>query len=1511
MLFVFIAIILLSCVGYIAIQTPYVKNKIAHIGLEELNKEFGTDISVEKVEIDWKNDIIMHSVVAKDHHQYPFINIPKLQGDISIIDLIKYLYSQDWNFKNLDFDNVTLVEPRVEIITYQGETHNNLSNFISKFSNDKPASGDPFIFKSNFDLQKGLVKMYNENSDKDTLWAKEVNIVLKKFKTEGSVINGQLEKLSSLIEQDDQKVNIKKLSTAFLFSQDSLDLPNIQLLTDNSTLDANLTLKYQTTEDFKNFANLVQWEGSIQEGSHVSGNLLEFFLPTWDSDSDYFVQSDIRGTLNNLELEGLMAHSEKVKIQSPLLHLKQISSSDDFQIESKQVHAIADENSLVRLLPTSIGGKLKNTINELGTLDYNGAVLVNRQEINADGVLISQLGVLDIDAILQDYSGHNPTYRGNLIAKNATLTPLVKSPKIRNFNGDLDFSGSGFTLENADINLKGTIQQIGIENFNLQQLGLDVHFANQIVKGEFRSKDPHNDLMAKGLVNLQSSKIKADLEGEVYNLVLNQYSELTSNTQVQGKFNIQAEASNLDDLVGQLHFENVIYQSPEKVMAFSSIDIETYFDKKDRILKIFSPQNIRGKLSGRFNLEDIPVMFQNGISNLIVGMNPIRNLKDKYLFMDVDLEDNLMDLFFPKLSLQEGSNILGTYDGSTNDLILNLTAQRMSYEKLLADSVNLIINTDNPSKQIDLKLGNLSYDTYALQDLYTKGYLKNDTLRVENSFRVNGKNGQMVQLNVFQTTSDEELFIGIENSHFEVNGIQWLIDYNKEKNTNIVRYNKKEKSFYLNDLQVVSDLAMIEAKGYYKNDQDFELHAQAENVLLENIIPKNALGQFVFKGLINGEVDISQKGHIFQPLAQVNVDDLYFNTYELGALQANVSLENPELQDYSVHLDLNKNNHQYLDLNGNISNAKDKPAELQTQATFDHFEMNILNEILSGVFKDIRGTTSGEVQIFGQIQNPEYNGYLLTEDVGLTVDFLNTDYLFDNGSEIELMGSFSQGNMNFNNIGFIDTKELTGGYLFGGIQNREFSVWGINLIFESADENGLLILDTDIEDNDLFYGKVFGKGDFYLDGSTDDKITVYSDATVLKNSDFTLNNATSYNVENTSIVNYVSQFPQATDTDDLPSSKVTNKSGIELNFEIDVEDGARINVLLDQLTNSVINVEGKSNDLVFQLSETGEIEMSGIYQVSKGKYNLKLGPYTKHFDIDNNSEIIFSGDPYNASLDIHAYNEIIVNNIGQYLNSQTTPNTEVDLGVDLTGSLKEMKIDFSIEAPKASSDIQNQLQNKFFNNPDELNTQFLNLLASKRFNVEQSNLFSQSLISNGYDIVISQLLGVINDINPNFQFGATYLPEDQATNSSAFLQATFNLRLNNRWKITTVQGIPINASNATNNAIWTSEVQIEYDVSKKNDQSFVLEAFTRPTTFGIQNFASNSSTYQTYGGGVIKRWEFDKFREIFKENEKEKKEEEKEDPSPTLSPNTQAIQDSTEIYEQEVEDFMKDLNLID
>ena len=60
----------------------------------------------------------------------------------------------------------------------------------------------------------------------------------------------------------------------------------------------------------------------------------------------------------------------------------------------------------------------------------------------------------------------------------------------------------------------------------------------------------------------------------------------------------------------------------------------------------------------------------------------------------------------------------------------------------------------------------------------------------------------------------------------------------------------------------------------------------------------------------------------------------------------------------------------------------------------------------------------------------------------------------------------------------------------------------------------------------------------------------------------------------------------------------------------------------------------------------------------------------------------------------------------------------------------------------------------------------------------------------------------------------------------------------------------------------TGEAEIEWDISPVMNKTTVVNFFTRPTNFGVQNFGG-AGNFQSFGAGITYRTTFDRASEIF------------------------------------------------
>jgi hypothetical protein len=187
--------------------------------------------------------------------------------------------------------------------------------------------------------------------------------------------------------------------------------------------------------------------------------------------------------------------------------------------------------------------------------------------------------------------------------------------------------------------------------------------------------------------------------------------------------------------------------------------------------------------------------------------------------------------------------------------------------------------------------------------------------------------------------------------------------------------------------------------------------------------------------------------------------------------------------------------------------------------------------------------------------------------------------------------------------------------------------------------------------------------------------------------------------------------------------------GIDLTARLALTDQETLTVIIDPLTGDQLTVKGNST-LTLQIDPTGDIHLTGRYEISEGTYNLSFYKFVKReFSIDKGSTITWLGDPINAQMDIRAIYDVQTSPIELFSNQLTGAATdEVNrykqrlpflVYLKLSGDLMQPDIGFELQMPMASRNalggsVYARLQD-INTRESDLNKQVFALLILKRF----------------------------------------------------------------------------------------------------------------------------------------------------------------------------------------------------
>ena len=324
-----------------------------------------------------------------------------------------------------------------------------------------------------------------------------------------------------------------------------------------------------------------------------------------------------------------------------------------------------------------------------------------------------------------------------------------------------------------------------------------------------------------------------------------------------------------------------------------------------------------------------------------------------------------------------------------------------------------------------------------------------------------------------------------------------------------------------------------------------------------------------------------------------------------------------------------------------------------------------------------------------------------------------------------------------------------------------------------------------------------------------------------------------------------------------------------MNFEFDITTDASIEVILNR--ESGHGMKGKGRGILsMRINTLGKFEMFGDYTVWEGSYNFKYGGLIdKKFDVKKNGSIVWSGNPYNATLNLEAVSKNITANPAVLIdNASFNKKIPVDVVIGLKGTIFNPEPDFNINFPNVSSVLKSEIETKL-SDKDTRQTQALYLLSTGGF-LSQEGL-SQSQVTNSFYEKASALFGdLFNDKDGKVNFDVSYTSADRTAlkPTDGRVVATVTTQINDKITINGKVGVPTGGVTETT---IVGNFEAQYRVNE--DGTLNLRIFNKENDI---NYIGQGIGY-TQGAGISYEVDFDTFKElihkIFKKTtiEKEKK----------------------------------------
>ncbi|MCE5206634.1 MAG: translocation/assembly module TamB [Porphyromonadaceae bacterium] len=652
------------------------------------------------------------------------------------------------------------------------------------------------------------------------------------------------------------------------------------------------------------------------------------------------------------------------------------------------------------------------------------------------------------------------------------------------------------------------------------------------------------------------------------------------------------------------------------------------------------------------------------------------------------------------------------------------------------------------------------------------------------------------------------------------------------------------------------DMLLLGIDGVASRSEADNIRIFFNNTELANILA--AFNVSNFAGSINGNIYIRQA--LDNPLIrteELRIDQITVNNDSIGTLNIEGNWDNLysglDLNAYLTH-----KGRRNLAIQGFIPTGDNSQRSMDVNFLVDEFDLNAVQPFTASIFSQLTGRLNSNIHITGKLSEPITEGWLGIEEGVMKVAYTNVTYYVSDSIEIK------KDNVGLENLVIRDQNNHTANL------NVKLSHSNFGRMFYNASVrlNDFMLLNNEERTDLMVYGNLRLSGNLQVTGSPNGifgngNLSTQSPSEVMVMIPQTVM-ATEY-----SGVVYINTPQEDTlaflrkKENELTEMSTQAKSGIPvvMNLTLNLNPLLKAGVLLDPTTGNALEASGEGElNVNFNSKSTPPVRLYGDYVINSGKFHYNLQNLrTIDFNIRDGSRLTMEGDPMNTQFNITAFLPVKAD-LAALSPTFTTElaNTRVPVNalLQIRGNLEAMDLQYDIELPESSSDIQQRV-NSFINNEENKILQFAYLATTGSFIPSEgspdlnfgSSVFTRlasNTLSRGLDALFASAL------KDNWSV-STNLESVDGTFENVRMGLDVSTRLfNDRLRITTNLSYGDNSMLAGQQA-FMGEFEMEYDINNW----LMLRAFNRAN----ERFYRRNPT--TQGVGVVVTKEAKSFRNLF------------------------------------------------
>ncbi|MEA4840855.1 MAG: translocation/assembly module TamB domain-containing protein [Bacteroidales bacterium] len=1231
---------------------------------------------------------------------------------------------------------------------------------------------------------------------------------------------------------------ITKFETDFKMDSHAITAKKIKVRTSNSSLKADLILKYTSLKSLIDSIQSVGLQANIKELSINNLDIL-YFSPLLSKQSFFknrntntTASGKISGTLNHLKGENLKIQTGS---NTSLKTDFSITGLPDFKtalFHFPNLRIRSGRKDIAMMTGHSLPQSVELPENISVQIIFNGAIKSFSTTMDMSSSFGSAHLVAAIDK-KENFSGKmNFTHfdLGRLLKDRVMYGPATLTAEA---------NGQGLDMKTIQAKIKAEVSQIYLNQYNYHNLKIDGKVAGREFEGKINLNDSNAVFDFDGLVNLNAQKEYYKFHLNLKGANLQKLHFTKTDTRIGLMAVADLKGSTLNRINGKVRIDHIMITHEGQKYRLDSFLITSINEPQKSELKMNSalvdvkysgnlfPTALSAELTAFINS-----YFSTSKQAIQKKAKKSQNIKtgSQHFNFEIQLHNHpiISEVLLPQLKEFVPGLIQGSYDSQKRALKLTASMPKIVYGTTVINDFAVDVNSDPSALNYQLSCSSVLNNQIKFDNLLVEGKLADQHLFANISSIDNRKNKKLlVRSQILMDKGNYKIML--DPKDFYLMNDRWDIAAD-----NYIKVGKQ--GFLIHHFNLNKAESQIHINSVHEQFKD-DLSIGIKNFKLDDISRIIEKDTSFLKGKVNGNVLLKNVNNSYGIIADVQINDLFVRQVPIGNLS--LKAENTATGRFDIDMNLSGADNN-LSANGySIPNGNSH--SINIKAAIQSLSMQTVKAFSFGQLTEASGSLSGHFSMVGSTSAPEVNGEMIFNNAFITPAMLN--------NRLELKHETVQiknDGIYFNSFTLLDAQQHSA-QIDGAVQMKNFKDFIFNLHVSSKD---FLLFNTKAKDNKEYYGKMVLDSKIDISGPMTFPV-VNARIKMKKGSYFTFavpeNKLTADKGEG--IVEFEDTLIQNSILDE-EAKKEAEKStftGFDLSSVIEIDKQATLRLLIDPASSDSLVVRGEAA-LSFSIDRSGKMSLTGTYNLDEGSYLVSLESVIKRkFDIESGSTITWNGDPMDAAISINAIYTV-----------RTSPSNLIE-GTDLSdadanaykqrypflvylklrGEILKPEISFEIKLPPEEKGILNGAVNAKLillnEDPSALNKQVFALLVLGRFIQENPLQTETNGVSSAARATVGKLLSaqlnqwsskIVSGVELNFDVQS--YDEYQSGQAQGRTQVDIGLKkqlFNDRLSILVGGIVDVEGEKAKQNSTSdiTSDFTLEYKITK--DGRYRLKGF--------------------------------------------------------------------------------------